>query len=110
LGARADLPAAPENGDDAPSPIPAASGATLGEIHLCNLADDVLRMAAVIAVLAIGVILWLQKTEYFWRNPIGAARFQTVTDFDGVRRPPLCHATDISWRFLSTRRTDGRLG
>jgi len=28
------------------------SGATLGEIHLCNLATIVLRMAAVIAVLA----------------------------------------------------------
>ena len=30
--------------------------------------------------------LWLQRTEYFWRSPIADARFQTVTDFDGVEQ------------------------
>jgi Tol biopolymer transport system component/DNA-binding winged helix-turn-helix (wHTH) protein len=44
----------------------------------------VLPLVAVVAVLAIVAILWLQKTEYFWRNPIADVRFQTVTDFDGV--------------------------
>ena len=63
------------------------------------------------AALAIGASLWLQKTEYFWRNPIADARFQTVTDFDGVaagRRG----VTRRSFRGVSVgpRRTDGRLG
>ena len=40
-----------------------------------------LPLAATVAVLAIGASLWLRKTEYFWRNPIADARFQTVTDF-----------------------------
>ena len=38
------------------------------------------------AVLAISALLWLRRTDYFWRNPIEGARFQTVTDFDGVAR------------------------
>ncbi len=41
-------------------------------------------VAALVAVLALGAALWLRKTEYFWRSPIADARFQTVTDFDGV--------------------------
>src|SRR5579862_7466891 len=43
-------------------------------------------LAVVLSALIIGAILWLQKTEYFWRNPIADARFQTVTDFDGVEQ------------------------
>ena len=41
-------------------------------------------LAVALSGLVIGAILWLQKTEYFWRNPIADARFQTATDFDGV--------------------------
>ncbi len=44
----------------------------------------VLPLAAAGAVLAICAILWLQRTEYFWRNPIANARFQVVTDFEGM--------------------------
>jgi len=36
--------------------------------------------------LAIAAIVWAQKTERFWRNPIEDARFQTVTDFDGTEQ------------------------
>ena len=46
----------------------------------------VLPLAALAVALAIGAGLWLQKTEYFWRNPIADARFQTVTDFEGVEQ------------------------
>jgi Tol biopolymer transport system component len=45
-----------------------------------------LPLATVVAAVAVGAILWLQKTEYFWRNPIADAHFQTVTDFDGVEQ------------------------
>ncbi|MGH9573570.1 MAG: DNA-binding protein [Candidatus Acidiferrales bacterium] len=37
-----------------------------------------------LAVLAIGAILWLGTREYSWRSPIANARFQRITDFDGV--------------------------
>ena len=37
-------------------------------------------------VLALGTIVWVQKKEVFWRNPIANARFQTLTDFEGVEQ------------------------
>jgi Tol biopolymer transport system component len=39
---------------------------------------------AAVAALAVGIVLWLQGTDYFWRNPIANARFQTITDWDGA--------------------------
>jgi hypothetical protein len=44
----------------------------------------VLLLAAASVTLAIGVVLWLQRTEYFWRNPITDARFQAMTNSDGL--------------------------
>ena len=41
-------------------------------------------VAILFAVLAIGSSLWLRRMDYFWRSPIAGARFQTVTDFDGL--------------------------
>ena len=79
-----NLPAAPENGDDAPSPSPAVLPPRSAISTSIARWKFVFPLAVVIAALAIGAILWLQRTEYFWRNPIAAARFQTVTDFDGV--------------------------
>jgi len=43
----------------------------------------VLLLAGVGLALAIGAAFWLQKTEYFWKNPIAGAQFQTVTEFEG---------------------------
>jgi len=45
----------------------------------------ILPLAALVVV-AIGASLWLQTTEYFWRSPVADARFQTITDFDGVEQ------------------------
>src|SRR6266481_4740455 len=102
-----NLPAAAENGDDAPSPIPAAVAPRSAKSTFVTWRTIVLRLAAVIAALAIGVILWLQKTEYFWRNPIGAARFQTVTDFDGVAQAAAVSRDGHFVAFLSDR--DGQM-
>jgi len=71
------------------------------------LADDVLRMAAVIAGWRLAVILWLQKTEYFWRNPIGAARFQTARISMEWRRPAAVSRDGHFVAFLSDR--DGQM-
>ena len=59
------------------------------------------------AVLAIGIILWLQKTEYFWRNPIAKAQFQTVTDFGGVEQAAAISRDGHFVTFLSDR--DGQM-
>jgi Tol biopolymer transport system component/DNA-binding winged helix-turn-helix (wHTH) protein len=67
----------------------------------------VLPLAAAGAALAIGASLWFQKTEYFWRNPIAAARFQTVTDFDGVEQAAAVSRDGHFVAFLSDR--DGQM-
>jgi Tol biopolymer transport system component len=45
-----------------------------------------LVLVTVGTALAIGATLLLHETDYFWHNPIEGARFQTITDFDGVSR------------------------
>ena len=59
------------------------------------------------AALAIGASLWFQKTEYFWRSPIADARFQTVTDFDGVAQAAAVSRDGHFVAFLSDR--DGQM-
>ena len=59
------------------------------------------------AVLAIGAGLWLKRTEYFWRDPIAAARFQTVTEFEGVEQAAAVSRDGQFVAFLSDR--DGQM-
>jgi Tol biopolymer transport system component len=63
----------------------------------------ILLLAGAAAVLAVGVGLWLQRTEYFWRNPIADARFQTVTDFDGLEQAAAVSRDGHLVAFLSDR-------
>jgi Tol biopolymer transport system component len=67
----------------------------------------ILPLVAVLAALAIGAFLWLQKTEYFWRSPITDVRFQTVTDFDGVAQAAAVSRDGHFVAFLSDR--DGQM-
>lgn len=60
-----------------------------------------------VAALAIGISLWLQKTEYFWRSPIANARFQRVTDFDGMEQAAAVSRDGHFIAFLSAR--DGQM-
>ncbi len=81
-----NLQAAHENGNnviprDPPAPLPQPAISTSRTRW-----RFVLLLAAAGAVLTMSIILWLQKTEYFWRNPLINARFQTVTDFGGVEQ------------------------
>jgi Tol biopolymer transport system component len=64
-------------------------------------------MAGGFAALAIGLIVWLQRTEYFWRSPIAAARFQQVTDFDAVAQAAAVSRDGHFVAFLSDR--DGEM-
>jgi Tol biopolymer transport system component len=59
--------------------------------------------AAVAIVSAIVAIRWVQLTERFWQNPIGEARFQTLTDFDGTEQAAAVSRDGKFVAFLSSR-------
>jgi Tol biopolymer transport system component len=67
----------------------------------------ILQLAIAGVALVIGSILWLRRTEYLWRNPISNARFQTVTDFDGVQEAAAVSRDGQFVAFLSDR--DGQM-
>jgi Tol biopolymer transport system component len=67
----------------------------------------VLPLAVAGATLVIGAGLWFQRKEYFWRNPIADARFQTVTDSDGVAQAATVSRDGHFVAFLSDR--DGQM-
>lgn len=102
-----NLPAAQENGDNASLSNPPAPPPRPAIWTSLTRWKSVLPLAAVVAALAIGAILWFQKTEYFWRNPIADARFQTVTDFDGVAQAAAVSRDGHFVAFLSDR--DGQM-
>lgn len=62
-----------------------------------------LPLAVAAGGLAMAAILWLQRTEYFWRNPIANARFQTVTDFDALEQAAAVSRDGQFVAFLSDR-------
>ena len=55
------------------------------------------------AVLIIVGGFWLQRAEYFWRSPIAEARYQTITDFDGVEQAAAISPDGHFVTFLSDR-------
>ena len=100
-----NLRAAQDNENNAsPAPAPAAPpGSTIATSPRWKF---VLPIAAAV-VLAIGAGLWVQRTEYFWRNPISEARFQTVTGFDGAEQAAAVSRDGHFVAFLSDR--DGQM-
>jgi Tol biopolymer transport system component len=102
-----NLRAAEENGNDAPSlNLPALPPRPAISTYQTKW-KFVLPLAAAGVTLAIGASLWFQRTEYFWRSPIANARFQTVTDFDGVEQDAAVSRDGQLVAFLSDR--DGQM-
>ncbi len=97
-----NLRAAEVSENDAPSTDSPAAPASSEIVRPRNKWKLFLPLAAAVA-LVIGVSLWLQKTEYFWRNPIANARFQTVTEFDGVEQAAAVSRDGQFVAFLSDR-------
>ena len=63
----------------------------------------VLPIAATAVVLAIAAGVWLQRTDYFWRSPLTDARFQTLTNFDGLAQAAAISRDGQFVAFLSNR-------
>ena len=102
-----NLRAAEENGNDALSlNLPALPPRPAISTYQTKW-KFVLPLAAAGVTLAIGASLWFQRTEYFWRSPIANARFQTVTDFDGVEQDAAVSRDGQFVAFLSDR--DGQM-
>lgn len=101
------LPAAPENGNHGASPNPSASLPHPAISTSRTGWKFVLLLAAAVSAVASGAYLWLQRTEYFWRNPIAQARFQTVTNFDGMEQAAAVSRDGHFVAFLSDR--DGQM-
>jgi Tol biopolymer transport system component len=66
-----------------------------------------IALVAAVAILAIGARLWLQRAGYFWQNPIGNARFEAVTGFDGIAEAAAISRDGQFVAFLSDR--DGQM-
>ncbi len=97
---------APENGSgDLPkaSDAPARSASSTSRITPTFVAG----LVAAGVTVAIGAGVWLRATESFWRNPIADARFQRLTDFDGVEQGAAISRDGRFVAFLSDR--DGRM-
>jgi Tol biopolymer transport system component len=96
-----------ENGDNALSPDSPAPPPQSAISTSPTRWGFVLLLAAAGAALTIGASLWLQGTEYFWRNPIADARFHAVTDFDGLEQAATVSRDGHFVAFLSGR--DGHM-
>jgi Tol biopolymer transport system component len=59
--------------------------------------------ALVLVALSIGSGIWLEKTEYFWRNPLADAHFQLLTDFPGAQHSAAVSRDGRFVAFLSDR-------
>src|SRR6267154_5682399 len=102
-----NLRAAQENENNAPSPNPLAQPPRSSISTSRTRWRVVLPVAAAGVALAIGASLWFRRTEYFWRNPVAGARFQTVTEFDGVEQAAAVSRDGHFVAFLSDR--DGQM-
>jgi Tol biopolymer transport system component len=97
-----------ENGNHAIAPNPPAPPPPRSAIGtFFTRWTVVLPLAAAVGALAVAASLWLQRTEYFWRNPIADARFQTVSDFDGLEQAAALSRDGHFVAFLSDR--DGQM-
>src|SRR6185312_13029858 len=59
--------------------------------------------AAVGLGVAVAAGYWARANEFFWRSPVAEARFQSVTDFDGVEQAATISRDGRFVAFLSDR-------
>jgi len=93
-----------ENGADVPAPglTPEPGSGSRGPSRWTPIA-----LTAAMATVAIVLVVWLQEAAYVWRNPIADARFQRVTDFEGLAEATALSHDGRLLAFLSDR--DGHI-
>lgn len=103
---RHPTPTSDEDGHE-PRGEPIASG-TSPVIPPPRRRSFVVWMAVAAAFLGTAVATWwvLDRRDYFWRDPLAAAQFQSVTDFGGSERAAVVSRDGRFVAFLSDR--DGR--
>ena len=62
-----------------------------------------LSFTAAILAVVLAVVLWLDRTEYFWRSPIANARSQTIADSAGIEQEAAVSRDGQFVAFLSDR-------
>lgn len=102
-----NLLAAQKNGDYHPSQDSLAQPSSMTVSTSSTRRTLFLLLAVTFVALVVGASLWFQRTEYFWRNPIDGAQFQTVTEFDGVEEAAAVSRDGHFVAFLSDR--DGQM-
>ncbi len=60
-----------------------------------------------VAAAVLGGLLWLQRSDRFWRNPIAGARYEVVTDWGGPEQAAALSRDGQFIAFLSDR--DGKM-
>ncbi|MGA7156186.1 MAG: hypothetical protein WBY53_05040 [Acidobacteriaceae bacterium] len=94
-------PAGEGNGNGAVAPVPPVSPEPV--ISKRRPRWRAIVPLTVLGLLAVAAYAWLQRTEHFWRNPLADARFQTVTDFDGLEQAAAVSRDGHLIAFLSNR-------
>jgi Tol biopolymer transport system component len=95
-----NLAPAPANGNNIPAPNSTAPSAA---IPASRTRRFLVPLIAATVALVVAALIWLQRVEYFWRSPIADARFQSVTDFDGVEQDAAVSRDGHLVAFLSDR-------
>jgi Tol biopolymer transport system component len=67
-----------------------------------------IAVAGALGALAIALIVWFERSDHFWRNPLAGAVYQSVTGFDGRNEAAAVSRDGQFIAFLSDRggRTD----
>jgi Tol biopolymer transport system component len=64
--------------------------------------------AGVLVAIAVAAVIWFERSDHFWRNPIAGAAYQSITGFDGQNEAAAVSRDGQFVAFLSDRggRTD----
>ncbi len=97
----------PAPGDSAPAPVDFAP-APRAAVPISRSRRAGIMAIAGAAIIAAGVIVWMQRTDRFWHNPIAGAAYQSLTGFDGQNEAAAVSRDGQFVAFLSDRggRTD----